>query len=196
MPLNQQDARECELHREAPGRRAPASAAADVQWADIAGAVDRMLVRLEGQDLDYCAFGRSTPRGRSCVCRVLHASAKLAYLPGTSQTAGAAVNSCCGSEAAHAQGAGGTGHTAAGSGGADAVVPVVCVQLVADRFVRRMVRTLVSTAVMSAIWDEPLRLQQALAARERRDTAYPAPAAGLCFTGAGYHGEPARALEI
>jgi tRNA pseudouridine(38-40) synthase len=70
------------------------------------------------------------------------------------------------------------------------------VELVADRFLRRMVRVLVATALRESIpaaavhprdADALLRLA---AAGERRATGTAAPALGLCLAGAGYDDAP------
>ncbi len=67
----------------------------------------------------------------------------------------------------------------------------LCFELVGNRFLRRMVRVLVSTALWEATpgagraggRDEAL-LECFAAGRDA--TAMPAPAEGLCFAGAGY----------
>ncbi|KAF6260937.1 hypothetical protein COO60DRAFT_1269072 [Scenedesmus sp. NREL 46B-D3] len=72
--------------------------------------------------------------------------------------------------------------TASGQG-----VPCLCIELAGDRFLRRMVRVLVATAVREA-----LLLQRGHAATgcaggmDRQATAPPAPALGLCFAAVGY----------
>eukprot|EP00884_Botryococcus_braunii_P020786 jgi/Botrbrau1/7391/Bobra.0316s0033.1 len=75
--------------------------------------------------------------------------------------------------------------------------PALCIELVADRFVRHMVRVLVATAVREALpgaGHAQEAGEQALVrlaeGRDRKMTAPPAPALGLCFVSAGYQGEP------
>eukprot|EP00892_Ulva_mutabilis_P010606 jgi/Ulvmu1/7918/UM004_0150.1 len=197
LPLSQQDGLLHHQHQLATTNMTPAteevsSRSSEVEWANIADTVDRTLRSLEGQDLDYYAFGRSTPKGRNCVCNMMHASCKLAYLPRISPAADVGVDNEAHEELCmHTQLGDGGGHV-----GAQQRVPVLCIQLVGNRFIRRMVRTLVATTVMSAIWNDPMRVPQALQTRERRDTAYPAPATGLCFTGAGYDDQPPDPLCI
>ncbi|KAG8469158.1 hypothetical protein KFE25_007676 [Diacronema lutheri] len=76
-------------------------------------------------------------------------------------------------------------------GGADArTVDAVRIELVADRFLRRQVRTLVATAVLCARdaargMARPALLARACGGRQE-DTAAAAPALGLCFAEAGY----------
>ncbi|GLI61746.1 hypothetical protein VaNZ11_004166 [Volvox africanus] len=68
---------------------------------------------------------------------------------------------------------------------------VLCIELVGNRFLRRMVRVLVSTALREATpgagrcGGREDALLDCLEAG-RTATAMPAPAAGLCFVGAGY----------
>lgn len=90
---------------------------------------------------------------------------------------------------------------AAGAGGAlppgSASVPAIAIELVGDRFLRRMVRVLVGTALREAVPGAAVAAggggegggEGALAALaergERRLTALPAPALGLCFAAVG-----------
>lgn len=203
LPLTEEDANHYRLHRQSDQvstshNSKATNGSSEPEWTAIAEGVHSVLSWLQGQQLDYYAFGRSTPKGRNSVCTMLHASAKLLYMPQpldapASWKAAVCLRSSTSgdkdefdilfqSEAANAP--------------SNQRVPVVCIQLIADRYLRRMVRTLVATAVMSAIWDEPTRLKDALHSRDRRDTAYSAPATGLCFTGAGYDGQPPTPLDI
>ncbi|KAG2444535.1 hypothetical protein HXX76_001281 [Chlamydomonas incerta] len=97
-------------------------------------------------------------------------------------------------------GGGGGGEAAAsvaghgGQGAGDAVVRVLAVELVGSRFLKRMVRVLVSTALREATPGAARhggRRDALLAcfAEGREATGMPAPAAGLCFAGAGYSSE-------
>ncbi|KAL6603693.1 hypothetical protein ACP70R_044054 [Stipagrostis hirtigluma subsp. patula] len=64
---------------------------------------------------------------------------------------------------------------------------VMCIELVANRFLRKMVRVLVATAIREAAAgagkDALLKLMEAT---DRRATAPPAPPEGLCLVDAGY----------
>ncbi|EPS66156.1 pseudouridine synthase, partial [Genlisea aurea] len=64
---------------------------------------------------------------------------------------------------------------------------IMCVELVADRFLRKMVRVLVATAIREAAAgaDEDMLLQL-MGATCRRATAPPAPPDGLCLVDVGY----------
>ncbi|KXZ44411.1 hypothetical protein GPECTOR_68g383 [Gonium pectorale] len=106
-----------------------------------------------------------------------------------------------------AVGGGGCSHAAAGQGSGTGAGPpaerpgsgptrrgqvrVLCVELVGNRFLRKMVRVLVSTALREATrgagrcGGRPDALLECLAAG-RDATGMPAPATGLCFAGAGY----------
>ncbi|KAK9829404.1 hypothetical protein WJX72_005650 [[Myrmecia] bisecta] len=75
--------------------------------------------------------------------------------------------------------------------------PAVCIELVANRFLRKMVRVLAATAIREAVpagamVHEPQAPDQALVRLaqklDRVLTAPFAPAVGLCFAGAGYPG--------
>ena len=76
------------------------------------------------------------------------------------------------------------------------------VQLVGDRFLRRMVRVLVATVLRECVCagGAPVSARALVSIAESRDrlgTAPAAPACGLCFAGAGYDGEvPEAALAF
>lgn len=66
-------------------------------------------------------------------------------------------------------------------------VPVMCVELVGNRFLRRMVRVLVATTVReAAAGSEDDVLLKLMEATCRRATAPPAPPHGLCLVNIGY----------
>jgi len=71
----------------------------------------------------------------------------------------------------------------------------VRIEVVADRFLRKQIRTLVGTAIIAArdCPDEPRELLARACGGRAEDTAPPAPAIGLCFAEAGY--EPFRCLD-
>lgn len=77
-------------------------------------------------------------------------------------------------------------------------VHAILVQLVGDRFVRRMVRVLVATLVRESVCGlahgAGRKLHDIATARERLGAAPAAPAEGLCFAGAGYDGDSSELL--
>ncbi|CAI5495243.1 unnamed protein product [Closterium sp. Naga37s-1] len=162
----------------------------------------------------FWAFARDTAAGRgsgsATVCNILRARAFEARLPVAAEKAGLAGATLAGGAgaagavrtafaedrsegvstgAAGAAGAARAGGAAENTGQSSAAgcSRVLCVELVGDRFLRRMVRVLVATAVREAAAgggdDCLLRLA---ATGERRSTAPPAPAAGLCLVDVGY----------
>jgi tRNA U38,U39,U40 pseudouridine synthase TruA len=144
-------------------------------WGDVASRANVMLGALEGCELDYNAFGRSTPKGKNCRCLLHYASALLASLP-----AGGTVTDTKRSR-----------------------IPVLVFQLVGDRFLRRMVRTLVATTVRESIVgsaEHPGEVRNALLTvvrtEDRLVSAPSAPACGLCFAGAGYNGDEPQLLLL
>ena len=77
------------------------------------------------------------------------------------------------------------------TGRASAFEDVIVVELVADRFLRRLVRVLVATAAREAATGAAPDVLLALAAaRERAATAGAAPPSGLFFAGVGYGDHP------
>ena len=69
----------------------------------------------------------------------------------------------------------------------------LCVEVVGNRFLRRMMRVLAATAVREAIPEAAAcpeagdgALLQLAEAKDRLSTAPPAPAVGLCLVGVGY----------
>jgi tRNA U38,U39,U40 pseudouridine synthase TruA len=140
---------------------------------DVACRANSMLKALEEKELDYYAFGRSTPAGKSCTCCMHHASAVLTTLPTVAHNAD--------NERPR--------------------IPVLVFQFVGNRFLRRMVRTLVATAVRESIVGQAEYMPQVSGAlldvartADRLASAPPAPACGLCFAGAGYEGDRAQPL--
>lgn len=76
----------------------------------------------------------------------------------------------------------------------------MCVQLLGDRFIRRMIRVLVATAMREALpaaqhVGGPDALLEVAQARNRLVTPMALVAAGLCFAEAGYGDEPHLALD-
>ncbi|KAF3791564.1 hypothetical protein EJ110_NYTH14243 [Nymphaea thermarum] len=74
---------------------------------------------------------------------------------------------------------------------------VLCVELVANRFLRKMVRVLVATSLREAAAGAPedalLKLMNATC---RRATAPPAPPEGLCLVDVGYHEEFTKEMAL
>ncbi|MCO5598437.1 hypothetical protein L7F22_052532 [Adiantum nelumboides] len=124
------------------------------------GAVNELLMQLEGQHHSFTVFARDTKisrsRGPPTECFIYHARAAVAELPliepGSKQRS-----------------------------------QVLCVELVANRFLRKMVRVLVATSIREASAgassDSLVRLTRASC---RRASAPPAPACGLCLSEVGY----------
>ena len=85
---------------------------------------------------------------------------------------------------------------ATGEEGTGDVHTALCIQLVGNRFLRRMVRILVSTALRAALsydasgegepGDSTKRLVDILQSKDRRMAARPAPPQGLLFAGASF----------
>jgi len=135
----------------------------------IARRAQVLLQPLCGEDVDFVAYARMTPKGASCVCRLHSASAELVHLDDSSLD----TQPC-------------------------SALPV---QLVGDRFVRRMVRVLVATLVRESVLGSTdmseRRLRDIAESRDRLASAPAAPACGLCLVGAGYDGaSPQAALTF
>lgn len=47
----------------------------------LAASVDEMLARVTGREVDFYAYGRSTPQGKSTVCTLLRSSAHVVWVP-------------------------------------------------------------------------------------------------------------------
>ena len=161
---------------------APADAPVDVERTNT------MLDALRGKTTDMSAFARATPPGKDTRCAIKVARAFESSIPaadGGERGGRARRNKKGGSESDRASGEPGV----VGGGGKEEKVLVI--ELVADRFLRKMVRVLVATAVREAATgagtDVLLRLA---AAGERAATAPPAPPEGLIFAGVGYGNHP------
>jgi tRNA U38,U39,U40 pseudouridine synthase TruA len=128
-----------------------------LQVGDVDTAVvNALLQQLQGRQLNYYAYARDTPRGKDCECTLHVARASLVHLPATTaghaQTGLGQQNGAATAGAAADQGQQQQQQQAQG-------VPCLCIELAGDRFLRRMVRVLVATAVREA-----LLLQQGRAA--------------------------------
>ncbi|KAG1364188.1 tRNA pseudouridine synthase [Cocos nucifera] len=124
--------------------------------------VNKLLRQLEGRSLSYKMFARDTKAPRSTgpptECFMFHARATDAKLPNDDK-----VQDCVGG------------------------LRVMCVELVANRFLRKMVRVLVATAIReAAAGAEDDALLKLMDATCRRATAPPAPPEGLCLVDVGY----------
>lgn len=152
--------------------------------------LQQQIAPLVGSPYDYSALGRGVPRGKETRCTLLRARASTVVLPFGATDVGEAVAASQPSSAA------------------------IRIEIVGDRFLRRMVRTLVASAVWAAqregaavgtdtsLEDDTssggvLRsnavvpaassslLMRMATSGEQTQTAHPAPARGLVFAGAG-----------
>ncbi|XP_031504894.1 uncharacterized protein LOC116267346 [Nymphaea colorata] len=132
--------------------------------------VNQMLQQLEGKVLSYKMFARDTKASRSTG-------------PPTE----------CFVYHARATEAKLPSHDEAHKEGSN----VLCVELVANRFLRKMVRVLVATSLREAAAGAPedalLKLMNATC---RRATAPPAPPQGLCLVDVGYHEEFTKEMAL
>ncbi|GMG99266.1 hypothetical protein Nepgr_001106 [Nepenthes gracilis] len=122
--------------------------------------VDKLLRQLEGKLLSYKVFARDTKASRS----VGPPSECFLYHARAIE----AELPCSAKDHKHA-------------------TKIVCVELVANRFLRKMVRVLVATAIReAAAGAEEDMLLELMDAACRRATAPPAPPNGLCLVDVGY----------
>ncbi|KAI5069382.1 hypothetical protein GOP47_0015683 [Adiantum capillus-veneris] len=123
-------------------------------------AVNKMLAQLEGQQLSFTVFARDTKISRS------RGPPTECYIY-------------------HARAA--VAELPLMEQGSEQRSQVLCVELVANRFLRKMVRVLVATSIREAAAgassDSLVRLTRASC---RRASAPPAPACGLCLSEVGY----------
>ncbi|XP_068637902.1 uncharacterized protein [Aristolochia californica] len=134
--------------------------------------VNQLLQQLEGKTLSYTVFARDTKASRSTgpptECFVYHARAAEAMLPSTKQQS-SSHPSQAETEVRVSQ------------------TRVMCVELIANRFLRKMVRVLVATSIReAAAGAEDDGLLKLMDATCRRATAPPAPPEGLCLVDVGY----------
>jgi tRNA pseudouridine(38-40) synthase len=123
-----------------------------------------ILQALEGKELDYIALSYGKVKSLTTVCTLYHARANI-------------VECVCNDDD--------TGTLIAPKKRA------ICIELVGDRFLRRMVRILVATAFREAKCADcdPETLLNILLVKDRNGGAYPAPPDGLTFIGARFDKE-------
>jgi len=170
---------------------------------DVAKA-NRMLASLTtasaNDGIDVYAFARATPKGKSCVVRFVVASAFASTLPASREDDGddddddgdddgAVVDANRRSRASAARERTMRASAVDSPNASDesASLDVIVFELIADRFLRKLVRCLVSTtcreAARSADDDVLVRMAHS---RDRRLPAPPAPPVGLFFAGVSY----------
>ncbi|KAI3849462.1 hypothetical protein MKX03_033754 [Papaver bracteatum] len=125
--------------------------------------VNELLLQLQGKSLSYRMFARDTKASRSTgpptECFIYHARATEARLP--------LIEEVCGND--------------------NRGQKVMCVELIGNRFLRRMVRVLVATTIReAAAGADDEALLNLMEATCRRATAPPAPPDGLCLLDVGY----------
>jgi len=125
--------------------------------------LDRMLTSLEGQSLDYFAFSYGKVKTQTTLCRLICARASLVELNSSDNKGPIEFRTPLTGQA-------------------------ICIELVGDRFLRRMVRILVATALREVLTDAENEnaLINILKTRERANAAPEVPPDGLIFVGAGY----------
>ena len=166
--------------------------------------LDRMLRKFENKTLDFYAYARDTAKGKSTECKMLYARAKTISIPKFQMKAATSKygkryrdrrykdTSLLFDETAF--------HRATRTEKEEEEEPLECIaiELVADRFLRKMVRCIVSTACRepsslpssknrssSPFKNEDVLLDLARN-RDRTASAPPAPPHGLLFCGVGY----------
>ncbi|KAJ7559512.1 hypothetical protein O6H91_04G088800 [Diphasiastrum complanatum] len=121
---------------------------------------NRMLCKLEGHNLSYAVFARDTQSSRSRGTATM-----CTIFHARANVAELPLLKQNRTKRAH----------------------VVCVEIVADRFLRKMVRVLVATAIReAAAGAADTALIMMTQSTCRRDSAPPAPALGLCLAEVGY----------
>lgn len=161
------------------------------------GRVNMLLQQLQGRALDYYAYARDTPKAKECLCILHMARASVVHVPINDMIADKTTQP--------ANGIGGC--SASQQHMVDDMQPCLCIELVGDRFLRRMVRVLVATAVRESLLEaadvrhqtidscvggygsgveavQPLVELAGLC--DRNKTAAAAPGLGLCFAAVGY----------
>lgn len=131
----------------------------------IVPTLDRMLQSLQGRELDYFALSHGKVKTQTTLCTLSHARARIVELKGDDD---AAIDDAAAKKR-----------------------QAICFELVGNRFLRRMVRLLVATALREAHRCEHEdcnedALLEILSARDRSLRSRAAPPDGLIFIGAGF----------
>jgi tRNA pseudouridine(38-40) synthase len=163
--------------------------------------LDRMLRKFENKTLDFYAYARDTPKGKSTECKMLYARAKTISIPKFQMKAATSKygkryrdrrykdTSLLFDETAFHRAT----RTEKEEEEEEEPLECIAIELVADRFLRKMVRCIVSTACREASsslssskkFNEDALLDLARN-RDRMASAPPAPPHGLLFCGVGY----------
>lgn len=155
--------------------------------------LDGMLRKIEGKPLDYIGLSYGKVKTLSTICTLYHARARLVEYTCTNQHYRSSLTTANNTDAQHAP--------------QTRKRKAVCIELVGDRFLRRMVRLLVEASVrLVAIADaqqtkpsktgnskknttEEDALQQLIERQDRTLVGRPAPPDGLLFVGARVQSE-------
>jgi hypothetical protein len=163
--------------------------------------LDRMLRKFENKTLDFYAYARDTAKGKSTECKMLYARAKTISIPKFQMKAATSKygkryrdrrykdTSLLFDETAFHRAT----RTEKEEEEEEEPLECIAIELVADRFLRKMVRCIVSTACREASsslssskkFNEDVLLDLARN-RDRMASAPPAPPHGLLFCGVGY----------
>lgn len=131
--------------------------------SELVTRLNSLLEPLQNQTLDYLAVSYGKVKTETTLCTLFHARA-VTVRP---KNAAAAVT---------------------GDDDQEAMIDTtaICIQLTGDRFLRRMVRILVATAMALAVDPDfsPDSLLHVVQSRDRQQSCKAAPAAGLVFVGA------------
>ena len=167
--------------------------------ARLAQRVDASLSSLQGEALPYNAFAFKQLESATDTCTLFHASARLVWIGDDAGPTGGLEDSEKGGERKNG--------LVATKG-----EPSLLIELVGDRFLRRMVRCLVSTSVRLALLEEKAEgasshhntgaedraeikeneigviMRAIVEEGDRSAAALPAPSLGLAFVGVGFEG--------
>ena len=116
--------------------------------------LDRLLRALEGKELDYYAMSHGKKKTQTTLCTLYHARAGIVQRMGNTNDAASAEKRLA-----------------------------ICFEIVGNRFLRRMVRILVATALREAYRDNSSddALLHILSTKDRRQRSRAAPPDGLTF---------------
>ncbi|KAL3815387.1 hypothetical protein ACHAXA_010992 [Cyclostephanos tholiformis] len=124
--------------------------------------INTNLQTLEGKELDYVALSYGKVKSQTSLCTLYHARAGIVECVSSDDDSGTLITP---------------------------KKRAICIELVGDRFLRRMVRILVATAFDKAKCADcqPETILNILLAGDRNHGAYPAPPHGLIFIGARFN---------